>query len=329
MKRPRFDWRLASLCALFASTIACGPIRGDFVMATAAPQPNGQAKLWILTDGGFHYRIATQTMSSYTNSPECVFCKSLIYVYDPVTQQVQTQFELPRKDLAEEQALIFAGGKVWFIAELRDARAVIFSAYDPQSTARLFDSDGFFARHPELAVGIATLSIDTELRRVDLKLRDGTERLLLLDSDELVDKQSPAARAAVTRTWSLRPTDAPERRGLFRQGARASSDVYLSGIIYREDEDGAYIVHLDNVGRRAARLLTRVDARTGAQLWTQRQLLPGSEIDEDEDSFSNVFFSKNKIRVLHAAGFVFVQMQGAGIQCLDGATGQQRWTLRL
>ena len=105
--------------------------------------------------------------------------------------------------------------------------------------------------------------------------------------------------------------------------------IYLEGIIYYQDEDCALIVHLDQLGQKSNRMLTCIDMKSGKEKWTIQQddLFKKMKIDENKDSFSSLFFTKDDIKVKRSGGLVTLQFKGEGMMGFDYETGKKLWTL--
>ncbi len=107
--------------------------------------------------------------------------------------------------------------------------------------------------------------------------------------------------------------------------------VYLEGIIYHEDKDCAIFIHLDQLGKKSNRMMTCVDTKTGKEKWTAQQddMFKKMKIDENSDSFSSLFFTKDKIKVRRSGNLVILEMKGEGLIGFDYETGKQLWKLNI
>ena len=107
--------------------------------------------------------------------------------------------------------------------------------------------------------------------------------------------------------------------------------VYLEGIIYHQDKDCAIFIHLDVLGKKSNRMMTCVDIKTGKEKWTVQQddMFKKMKIDENSDSFSSLFFTKDKIKVRRSGNLVILEMKGEGLIGFDYDTGKQLWKLSI
>jgi len=107
--------------------------------------------------------------------------------------------------------------------------------------------------------------------------------------------------------------------------------VYLEGIIYHQDKDCAIFIHLDVLGKKSNRMMTCIDIKTGKEKWTVQQddMFKKMKIDENSDSFSSLFFTKDKIKVRRSGNLVILEMKGEGLIGFDYDTGKQLWKLSI
>ena len=110
-----------------------------------------------------------------------------------------------------------------------------------------------------------------------------------------------------------------------------SSKVYLEGIAYYKDEDCTLIISLDQLGKKSNRILTCIDAKTGNEKWLVQQddLFSKMKINEDKDSFSSLFFTKDNIKVKRSGNLVVLELAGEGVMGFDYGSGKKLWTLNL
>jgi len=106
---------------------------------------------------------------------------------------------------------------------------------------------------------------------------------------------------------------------------------YLEGILYYNDNDCGIIVYLDQIGRKSSRLMSCVDLKTGQEKWTAGpdMLFKEMKIDEDKNSFSSLFFTKDKIKIRRSGNLVVLELQGEGIIGFDYETGKQLWKMSI
>jgi hypothetical protein len=68
-----------------------------------------------------------------------------------------------------------------------------------------------------------------------------------------------------------------------------------------------------------------VDIKTGKEKWTAGEdvLFDDMKIDEDDDTFSSLFFTKDKIEVKRSGNLVILQLKGQGIMGFDYNSGKK------
>jgi len=104
--------------------------------------------------------------------------------------------------------------------------------------------------------------------------------------------------------------------------------VYIEGIILYQDSDCAIILHQDQAGKKANRMLTCVDA-SGKEKWTTppAELFDELKVDEDKNAFSQIFFMKDKISAERLGNIVALKVEDAGIMGFDYNSGKKLWSL--
>ncbi len=119
----------------------------------------------------------------------------------------------------------------------------------------------------------------------------------------------------------------PHRNGTLE--ARQMADtVFLRGIIYHQDQDGAIVIHLNQIDKKADRIMTCID-RDGKTKWTvpQSEMLQKMQIDEDKGYYSTFSGSENKIKVIRSGNLVVLMLEGAGIMGFDYGSGKKLFTI--
>ncbi|HEX2735344.1 MAG TPA: hypothetical protein VHM70_27255 [Polyangiaceae bacterium] len=303
-----------------------GWLRGDFVDATVVPEADGHDRVWIVADGSFKYIVTTESPGESSTGPGCMFCKAWLYAYDPSRELVVGRFEIDDPGVVLSRHIAFADDKVWVISDRYDDAPARIDAYNPHTLTPLFDTSGFLKQHPELSAGITSLRYENANTTVDFELRDGTQRTFALDKNAFVERSFPPSDA---QRPQLRALDTGSRQGLFRDNERLGSGVYLEGKIYWQNASDLFIIHVDQVDKKAKRLLTRVDAETGQNVWTAGSLLPAMNIDYDEDPFSSVASSSNNLRITTTPKAVMVVMDAVGFIGFEFATGKLLWKREL
>ena len=343
-------------------------IEGDLVDAALVTQKNGTSRLWVLTDGSFNYIQTTQTPGRFSTGRRCLSCKTWLYMYDPVAGTVIRKTKIPRDDIVILMSLAPASDGVYLVANGYGKDAPQVTVWDADTGAQKANTAGFIARYPELSSGIIKamynrkddlVSLDTRDGRKDLTYSLGEKKLYpsysayLLEKDRdtsgtgmlaLVGESSSDARRTLYRidgprgrlhrkaheVWSASDI---EYLGHYRDGGTAkklSDKIFLEGTICYADDECAIIVHLDQVGKRADRIMTCM-AADGAVKWTvpPRELFKDMMIDEEDDAFSGMTFTRDRIGVMRSGNLVVLKFQGVGLMVFDFATGKKLSTLNI
>ncbi len=342
-------------------------IRGNLLAMTLAPSKDGTPKVWVMTDGSFNYVMKTETPGSISIGTKCLFCKSRVYVYDPSLEKVVAGFETPLKDIITLADMAHGNGKVWIIMSGYGRNEPRVEAYDPETARLVMDTGAFIAAHPLLRAGLSTVNYNDREMAIIITTKDGLQGVryniktgeLFRDHADWREKfkqdETPASVAVMARddgggarkklvlvsaprgklldnASSLEIYAADDHQLAFFVGAtgkRLSDTIFLEGIIYHQDEDCAIIIYLDRIGKKANRFMTCYDLAAGRALWTVKpdRMFEEMKIDEEEDSFSSFFFTKDNIKVRRSGNLVVLQLKGVGLMGFDYRTGKKLWTM--
>ena len=341
-------------------------LTGDFLNAVAVPSPEGGYRLWILTDGSFHYIQRTESPGRFSMGRKCKFCKTWAYVYDPANKTVLSKFKTDYKTLILRTWMTSLDGKIWIATgpyEQNEPRIFVYSI-DPPGLAR--ETPDILAKYPELSSGLINLRMEKDPDRIYLDTRDGREGLVLTLSDEkLYPNESEfrntlaAGDAERITVFALGREDSGPRRKLFKvtgprnrvkdsslefflkdpnslkSQAQAIAEpatperVYIEGMIFYQDADCCLILHQDAAGQTADRLLTCVDG-SGKEKWTTSpaDLFMEMKVDLNKNATSAIFFMKDNIDVSRTGSLVLLQLRGVGVIGFDFETGNKLWEVK-
>ena len=340
---------------------------GHLMNAVAVPGPEGGHRLWILSDGSFHYILRKQTPSMTSVARKCRFCKTWTYVYNPASKTLLTKFKTDYKTIILQSWMAYVNGKVWIATaayEENEPRLLIYSEEPP---GLVEETPSIIKRYPELSSGLIKVRLVKDPDRLILDTKDGRVGLVLDLSGEKIyasefefRKATAAGDEEQVTLFALGREDSGPRKKLFRvtgprgriQGsslefllkdpgsllssAMATAEpvapgcVYIEGLIFYQDADGCLILHQDAAGQAAQRLLACIDAR-GNEKWTAgpAELFKEMKVDLDKNPLSNIFFMKDNLDVSRSGNLVLLQQKGVGIIGFDFATGQKLWEVRL
>ncbi|HPV43467.1 MAG TPA: hypothetical protein PKX40_19965 [Spirochaetota bacterium] len=342
-------------------------IRGNVLTMTLAPSKDGAPRLWVLTDSSFNYIMKTETPGRMSIGRECLFCNFRVYVYDPAKEKAVTRFDTPLKDIITVIDMAYADGKVWIIMGGYGKNDPRIEAYDPGTARLVMDTKAFMAKHPLLRGGLAAVYYNDKENTVSINTKDGLQGVkysletgdLFRDHgewrQEIIKDETPASVAVMARDRSSGPRKklvlvsgprgkladnasslesyaGDEHSLVFFTGATGkllTDKIFLEGIIYHQDEDCAIIIYLDQIGKQANRIMSCYDLATGRRKWTvpPGQMFKKMKIDEEDDSFSSLFFTKDNIKVRRLGNLVVLQLKGVGLIGFDYKTGKKLWTM--
>jgi len=342
-------------------------MKGEFLAAEAVPSPDGGLRLWVLTDGSFHYINRVETPGRISVSRECLSCKTWLYIYDPAGSQILSKFRTSYKGLIIHSWMAFIRGRIWVATgpyEKNESRILVYNV-EPAALSR--QTADVIAPHPELASGLIGLRMERDPDRLILETRDGRTGLVLaLDNERLYpsdvefEKTLAAGDPGTATVFALSEEGSGPRKKLFRvtgprdkvlsdslgfmlrnPGSFPSSSqttaepltpdrVYVEGLIFHQDADGCLILHQNAAGPSADRLLTCVSS-AGTERWTTApsDLFKEFRMDTLKDPMSQIFFLKDKIRVTRTGGVVLLQLRGVGAIGFDFGTGRKLWEIKL
>ena len=341
-------------------------IRGDLIDLTFIPG-NGSSpgRLWIQTDGSFSYISKSTSAGSQSISRKGLFCKTYSYVYDPIAKKVLTKIKTPYDNLPPRQKVYFKEGKVWVVSQEDGGKDAEVNVYDPQSGALLTDNKNFLASHKELSSGMERIIFGEDQNELTISTHDGKTFSYSVSMDKLYPNSLELSKAGnspdtkVTLFQLGREENNSKRKVLYKvtgsyetvvvskvsesqlkgelpfiqlsNNAEASlltpGRVYLEGIILYQDAELAVILHQDKIGKSANRLLTCVDT-SGKEKWTVNQDLLFSDMAvREEDSFSEIFFMKSKIKMERSGNTVILKFTPSGVIAFDTDSGKKMWEL--
>jgi len=340
---------------------------GKFMNALAVPGPQGSDRLWVLSDGSFHYISRRESPGRISIARKCKFCKTWTSVYDPAQKAVLAKFKTDYKTIIIHSWMAYANGKVWVATDAYEDNEPRIFVYQTEPPGLIRETADIITAHPELTSGLIKLRMENEPARLILDTKDGRVGLVLVLGEERIyesesERRKAAAAAEEERTtvYALGREGSGPRRILFQvtgprgrvkesslelelnspQTLMASSRAtavrmapdrfFIEGLIVSQDAEGCLILHQDAAGRTANRLLTCFDA-PGGEKWTvgPAELFKEMEVDLDKDPLSAIFFLKDNLDVSRSGNMVLLQLKGVGLIGFDFDTGRKLWEIRL
>lgn len=342
-------------------------LRGDLMNVVVVPEKDGSNRLWILTDGSFHYVQETKTPGSYSMGSKCLFCKTWTYVYDPVNKQILNKFKTEYNSIITQSWIAYGDGKVWVVTGAYDENEPRIFAYDAQSSQLVMQTKDFENKYDILKSGITDVRMDDNPDRIIFKTKDGHEGVVFTLSNEKIYESEAGYRKYLDADKDKQVTvfalgdessSGPRKKlykvtgpkGKIQNGSISSSylknpetlmffdkatvemltpnRVYIEAEIFYQDEDCCLIIHQDAAGKKANRMLTCAGI-DGKEKWTatQDELFNKMKVDENDDPFSTMFFMKSKMGAERSGNLVILQLKGEGVIGFDYQTGKKLWEL--
>ena len=341
-------------------------LKGDLMNVVLVPGKDGGNKLWILTDGSFHYVQETKSPGRYSVGRKCLFCKTWTYVYDPVSEKVLNKIKTEYESIITQSWISYGKGKVWIVTGAYDENPPRVFAYDAESAELLMETQDFINKYPELQSGIADVRMDKDPDKIVINTKDGrtgvtfaVEEDKLYASDKEYDETREQDKGKQVTVFTLGSEDSGPRKKLYKVTGpkenvkdrdisesylkdaktlmfftKATAEmltpnrVYIEGMIFHQDSECCLIVHQSLAGKEAGRMLTCVDI-SGKEKWTasEDQLFDELKVDENDNPFSKIFFMKDNIAVMRSGNLVVLQLKDVGVIGFDYNSGKKLWEL--
>lgn len=337
-------------------------VRGEFQNLAIFPSADGKNKLWIQTDGSFSFIMERKSGGSYSIGREGLFKKTYSYVYDPISENVLKGYYTELDYLPASPEMFFTNGKIWVITPSINAPPFV-NAYNPDTFEEVLNTQSFCAQNPQLSAGLEKLYVDRSLpMRMNLTAKDGKEIIYSVQDEKFfadyadlskyykendktvniftleAEKNSQARKILyyITGPASKLYFSSPRGQNIFESGKNKSYEEMTSIPILHEkaflesellyfDDEIAVVIHQDNVGKTADRMLTCVD-KSGKELWTipQDELFDEIKVKES-DAFSVIFFMKSKMSVQRSGNTVVFIYKPEGAMAFELSTGKKFW----
>ncbi len=341
-------------------------ISGKLMDALIVPGPSGQAQLIVLTDGSLPYISKSRSPGKQTTGQKGLFCKTYLYMYNPVSKQVLFRIKTKCETLPPESLLILAHDQVWEVCADPAYDRPHLRVFDWKTGEILMTQDGFLSKFPQLSGGVIRIvGIPGRFPYLEIYSRDGQVFCYSLDSEKLYgDKKSflnslDGLSKEVT-VFKLADTSGGVRKRLYKFTGPPSKllftsisevyfekpelakahlqaspekiapeQVFLEGWIGYQDSDIVVVVHQDQVGENSPRRITCMDS-AGNVRWTlsQKDIFPGLA-RKQKDPFSTPFFLSHRLRIKKSGNTLLFVLVHEGMMLVDSAHGQVLWRLNI
>ena len=340
---------------------------GGFIDALPVPSTGTTSKIFILTDASKTYIETTKRPGHFSTGVACIDCKTIVYVYDPVSNSITGSSEYKYPDVVTSTNIAVNNGKVYqFTRSYHETQAGV-NVYDALTGKLISETKEFIAAYPDLGSGISELNYRPEERYASFETKDGRKNLVFSVDNEKMYATEKDLRTTLEKNaegesyiYGLANENSDSRRQLYRITApvkqilthrstlmsyagregmlknyratseKASDKNYIEGIIYAQDEDFVFLVSQDEAGKKANRIFTCVDAKTGKELWAVQQdgLFDYMKIDEVQNSQQSLHSTKDKISVSRLGSLVLLKFKGDGVMAFDTGSGKKHWSIQ-
>jgi hypothetical protein len=339
---------------------------GDFVDAVIVPGSDGD-KIFMLMDASKKYIETKKTPGRYSTGVACIDCKTIMYVYDPKTNTIVNNTELKYPDVIGFSNIAFSDGKVYHFMKPYGETSAGINTYNANTGELLSETKEFISSFPELSQGIVELDYRTTNRTVRFDTKDGRKNIVysvdrnkIFPNEKEMNREIESSVSGEGYMFALASPEKDSRKQLYKITApktailtdqlalstyvhspgmlknykasteKLSDESYIEGIIYAQDEDYVFIVSVDEYGKKANRIFTCVDARTGREKWSvkQAELFDSFKIDEVQSSTQSFSSTKDNISVLRQGNTVILKYKGDGLIGFDVNTGKKLWSVQ-
>lgn len=337
-------------------------LRGELQSILAFPTAEGKYKLWIQTDGTFRTTSRTNNMGQISLKTVGWFCRTYSYVYDPINDDIVNGFKTSYEDLPPEPHIIYEKEKIWVVNSSSDGVPPAIKVYDSKNYKEILNTQSFCEKNKELSSGIENLSADNQYPpKLRISTKDGREVVYCIPDDKFfpnsieLEKYYKQIDTTVSGIFSLtNEENSGKRKKLYyvtgpkyelyfsyswteeivKQNISAFKNlkasemlpgkVFIEGEILFTDDEFVVIVHQDNVGKNANRMLTCID-KSGKELWTAQQEDLFDEMEATEDSRTDMSVMVHNLAAQRAGDVVVFIFKPVGAIGFELATGKKLW----
>lgn len=339
---------------------------GVFIDAVIIPT-NNTPKIFILTDASKTYIQTVKRPGYYSTGAACVDCKTIGYLYDPTGNNIIKNTEYKFPDMVTVSDIAVKEGKIFqFTRQYHETPAGV-NIYDANTGELMTETKDFISGFPELSPGIVDLSYKPLKRYALFDTKDGKKNVFysveydrIFANEKEMNSQIEASVSGESFIFAMGNTTNDSRRQLFKVTApkgtvitqpdilmsyadrpnmlksysgtseKISDKNYIEGNIYSQDADYVFVVSLDQAGKKANRIFTCIDAKTGKEKWSvqQDELFDIFKIDEEQNSSQSLSSSKDKISASRYGSIVILKFKGDGIMAFDVETGKKLWSIQ-
>jgi hypothetical protein len=340
---------------------------GNFIDAVPVPSTGTAPKIFILTDASKTYIETKKRPGYYSTGAACIDCKTMAYVYDPITNSIVNSSEFKYPDVVNSTEIALKDNRIYqFTGSYHETPAGV-NIYDALTGELVTENKDFITQFPELSSGLTELNYHPEKRYVSFDTKDGRKNILfsldygrIFENDREFNKMIESSAEGEGTILAMVNSSNDSRRQIYKITApnkniyihystlmdyagkeemlksyQASSEKisdknYIEGIIYAQDEDYVFLVSLDAAGKKANRIFTCLETKIGKELWSvqQDELFDYMKIDEVQNSSQSLSSTKDKISVSRLGNLVLLKLKGDGIMAFDTDSGKKLWSIQ-
>jgi hypothetical protein len=141
---------------------------------------NSDGTVWILTDGTIKY---TYTVNDVPKTG-LLFCKTNLYLYDPIKKTVLKTITTNYKDLPPgDIKLVQENNRLW------QSGPQTVTVYDPKTGEELQNTDSFVLNHSELSPGIARVALSNYPNIFIIETKDARKFICFIEDASIVPNE--------------------------------------------------------------------------------------------------------------------------------------------
>jgi len=336
-------------------------ISGNFMDYTYVPETG---KLWIITDGSFHYISKTTSGGSYSIKSKGLFCKTWTYVFDPSNNTVENKIKTEFDDLPPNYKLFYNDGKVWKVCSQNSGYDAEVYVYDAKTQKELYNTASFTAKYKLLNSGLSNLRMEFNPLIINFDTKDGRNLVYLVDADTIFTTLSDANKYSNSNDESYSDftvgkddqgnsrfkvyyitgpeSEVKSSMSMLRFSPNTMSykpeiiatdllpdKIFIEAEKLFSNSESCIIFHQDAAGDNSNRLLSCVNSE-GNIFWTKKQdeLFDGLEGRKDK-SFSSMFIMRSYVSAAKSGNLVIFKFNGGGLIGFDYATGKELWRVKI
>jgi hypothetical protein len=340
---------------------------GDFIDAIIIPVPGSNPRVFILTDASKTYIETKKSPGYYSTGAACVDCKTMAYLFDPAANNIVKNTEDIYNDVVSVDGIALKNDKIFQFSRGYHNSEPKVEIYNSATGEMISSGNSFTQNYEELKSGLIQLNFSKEKQIAEFETKDGRKNIVYsIDKDKIYESQQELEKddnnniSGEGYLYAMVNEKSDSRRTLYKVNAplnfikknkstlmdyaghpnslksynaeseKISEKVYIEGIIYFQDEEFVFIIHQDQAGKTANRIMTCIDAKTGSEKWTvnQDQLFGYMKIDENKNSSQSLSSTKDKIGVSRLGSLTILKLKGDGIMGFETESGKKLWSIQ-